>query len=847
MRPEQKIILSCRQTGERAERLQEWLEQSRLMLKSQCRALRTEVQVISSELGRIIEAVEQAPTAGILGGWGSARAELIGTLLTERHGGAPEDETRLALGRGRILTLMPRDAEGGQAASLRLVSSARTESPFRFPIRMSLLSQLDLVKIIASAYLLHVPPRQRKALQPDAIARQLTMNANELGTQSFSGMARREIDSVRDALHALAPESVALRALDAAGYWDTLGELIPHLPDAARRRAFAPLWGADPTLCALFERLSDAIELLGFSGEAFAGVDAFVGRHPVTGWIVRHEDSVLAAATILHCHNTPERTVRVSSRHGRATDVERFVIAALASEVRLPVDAAALALLETADVLVLPAPSPVLLWPQSGGGLQRRVPEAQPLTTAEALHIFAASKASYLADLAVMRHEMTSLLVLADLADSTKQTGIDAASSATVANWIELTQGETAHARERRRTGLSILVADNASSRYHVRDSVFAPQETAPAIGDTVTAVFDEHIEWATEWTPNRPFRNVFKWRPNPAMDGVNAASDAASGGSADILRFSRARPDEPAGGAPADELASANDLGALLHTVTQSTTSAAHIQHLSARLIELRRNLSARFLRLHISNDPIGIVEWRRQVCHVAQNRLERCATLGEFGRLQRALLFSEAEARAVLARLKSDDPRCLGGLIVDLRTIEPQRIVDGGLQAWITAMRQATRAPSLMRALHVPGAVVGHLIDELALGAVRIGLQEKLSEAVRRIQQNAASAVSCEQAIAALLERGINAYVETLDPSARSTRTAGARDTRFGMGVAAVTAASAPQRMSIAVTWAEAFADLVEANILGASLLGGAGHLNRELGEVLSAVSAQSYEGLS
>ncbi len=864
-------MLSCRQTGERAERLQEWLEQSRLRLKAQGRALKIEVQGISSELGRIMEAVEQPPTAGVLGGWGSARAELVGQLLSETSGSSPEDDTRISLGRDRLLTLIPRDADGGQAAALRLVSSARTESPFRFPIRMALLSQLDLVKIIASAYLLHVPPRQQRAPPPDVIAHQLAINANEIGTQSFSGLARRDIDSVRDSLHALAPENMALRTLDAAGYWETLGDLIPHLPDAGRRRAFALLWGADPALTALFGRLSDAIELLGFSGEAFTGLDAFTGRHPVSGWVVQHADSVLAAATVHRCHDAPERTVRLASRHGRATDVERFIVAALVSEVRLPVDASAFALLETADMLMLPAPAPVLLWPQGGGALFGRVPQATALSTRDALIIFTASKATYLADQAVIRHAMTSLLVMTDLAESAKHTGLDGTTTGAIATWIELTQGETVHARERRRTGLSILVSDAGSAQANTaanttanttantaancsastRESVFAAPETPPSLADTLAAVFDGHTEWSTEWTPNQPFRNVFRWHPAPPAKGGTGVHSANAAGSAEILRFARGRPGETATAGSADEHMAASDVTALLHTITLATTAAIHAQHLSARLIEVRRALSARFLRLHISNDPIGIVEWRRQVCHVARNRLERCAALGEFGRLQRALLFSETEARAVIARLKSEDPRRGGGLGVDLRSAEPQRIVDRALEAWINAMRQSARAPGLMRTLRVPGSVVAHLADELALGTVRIGLQEKLSEAVRRIQQTAASPQSCEQAVAALLERGINAYVETLDPGARGNRSIAIRDTRFGMGggagASAAAAAAAPQPASIAGAWAEAIGDLVEANILGASLLGGAGHLNRELGEVLSAISAQAYEGLS
>ena len=51
--------------------------------------------------------------------------------------------------------------------------------------------------------------------------------------------------------------------------------------------------------------------------------------------------------------------------------------------------------------------------------------------------------------------------------------------------------------------------------------------------------------------------------------------------------------------------------------------------------------------------------------------------------------------------------------------------------------------------------------------------------------------------------------------------------------------------QQNVLADDWAETFAEMIEANILGASLLGGAGHLNRELGEVLSSMSMTTFEG--
>ena len=863
MRPVQKIIMSCRQTGEQAERLLEWLDQSRLMLKAQDRALRIEVQGIANELLTLVEAVEQPPTAGLIGGWGSARVDLIGALMDDTQAVTPDDETRLSLSRDRIMQLLPRDNEGGTAVRVRLTAVERAESPYRFPVRLSLLNQLDLVKILASAYLVHVPPRRQTLPTPDVIAARLTAKAEEVVHQAFSGMSRRDIDTLRDTLHATAPDSRALREFDAAGYWDVLGGLIPHLPEALRRRVFALLWGEEPAITALFERLSDAIELLGFAGEVFTGLDGLMGRDPSTGWMARHPDSLIAASTILNCPNQPARTIRVSSRNGRASDVERFVLAALADEVRLPVDPGRLQLLETADMLMLPAPRPVMVWPSPRVSEPGVRPAREKLSATEALEIFVAQKASHQIDQAVRRQTMTSLLVAADFVDRDGGTEIDTASTAQIANWIEATHGDSAHARERRRTGIAILAAEGHGENA-------APESLLdggdPRIAAIIEAVLDGNKDWAHEWTPNRPFRNVFTWRPPRAI--TLPTPIAGQPGSAEILRFERLRGSDSAGGtAPAAELTSSHDLANLQHAITQATSPAIHLQQLSARLNDLRRSMAARFLRLHNSNDPTGTVEWRRQICHVARNRLEQSAQRGGFGRLQRALMFSEGEALAVLARLKADDPRHKVAQVPDLRTLEPGRIVEACLEAWIAAMRQGARSPVLMRAINVPGQVVSHMIDELVIGAMRIGLQEKLSEAVRRIQLSAERTIDCERSIGALMERGINAYVETLDPSARAFSTSVHRDARFGMPGSGTNGAGATSRNrtdasrgsagvtsrrpgqaavpAIADEWAETFADLIEANILGSNLLGGAGHLNRELGEVLNAISAGPFEG--
>ncbi len=857
MRPEQKIILSCRQTGERAERLLDWIDQSRLMLKAQARSLRTEVQAISSALLAVVEAVEKPPAAGLLGAWGTDRSSIVGAMMTRAAADAPVDMSRVVLDRDRIQAAIPSDAGGGAAAIFRLVSAARVESPFRFPVRVSLLSQLDLVKIIAGAYLVHVPPRRQRRILPDAIAHRLSTKTDDVGQQAFSGMSRRDIDGLRDTLHTAAPASPGLRELDAAGYWATIGGLIPHLPDQVRRQVLALLWAEDPALTALFNRLSDAIELLGFSGEAFTGIEALLSRDPETGQMVRHPTSVAAASTLLGSETRTDQTVRISSRNGRATDVERSTLAALADEIWLPVAPETLSLLETADLLVLPAPAPVMLWPPPHGRdvpLDARAVGAH-LSASEAEEVFAARKASYLAERTVQLHGLTSLTVAVNRQLSPEACTIDAETSILVSTWVERTQGATAQQRELRRTGLSILVAPGDTPRGRRPQGGRPTDQTTPSIdADIVSEVLAGNVEWVSDWTPHRPFRNVFTWNP-PASSQLETPvhrfethpptdlrAVETMGEAAEILALGRAQSADHARSPTAAESGSTADIALLLQWITQATTTTLHHQQLSAQLTELRRALSARFLRLHISNDPLSVVEWRRQIANVTRNRLDHALQKGGFARLLGAMTFTERDALAVIARIKIEDPRATATRIPDLRSIEPQRIVEVGLETWIEAMRQVAREPSLMRAVHIPGALVAHMVDELVLGALRIGLQERLTEAVRHIQRNAARALDCETGVAALLERGVNTYLETLDRHGGTDDRPSSHDQRFGMSALG----SRPQAAAhtVAVAWPDDFASLVEANILGAGLLGGAGHLNRQLGEILAAMSHQSFE---
>jgi hypothetical protein len=901
MTPVQRITLTCRQTGEHASRLIGWLEHDQAYAL-QHRGLRDEIEGAIGRIAEIRHAVDLPPSIGVVGAQGAGKTELIAGLASLRRHALVAEFSGGQIDLNVIDAVLPQAGHQGIGVVLRFSAIEGPVAPKGLPVRLGLLSQTDLVRVLARSYHTHFPAAHLAPPTAARIAEAFRLAERALIAQSVVGLSGRDIADLRDHLHGFYPESATLRALAAAGYWDQLGELAAHMPDAERRRLLALLWNEEPGLTRLFARLCDGLERLGHAHEVFAPFEALATKERGTGWVVPHPRTVVAAATLQALGQGIDEKLRIAGRYGQIAEVERSVIAGLAAELPLRLASPQLAVVKPAQVLEFPSPPALVDFDpdcllDSGS--------ADSLQGIAAL--FAHVKAIYLLERACQRHDITSLVVCIDPLTADQ----DDVSPA-VAEWIETTQGSEPHHRERLQTGLFVVGTklDQLGQPGLGGGSV---REAAQRWGDRLGAKLSNEIgadqEWPLEWTPGRAFRNIYLFQRPPEASAPQAA--AAPGTLMAVTQLPTA-PD----GFDAETVLKAPNLaryidnptltwsgatagpdggiGHLLTGLSSAAQASAKHRQLNSHLVDVRRRLRSRLLRLHLSNDPSQIAEWRRQLALVAQGRLHRVAQADRMHVLQIGLSVTEHELAVLYFGAQAFHPAsnvANGGHAADRRpradTAYCERLAVVTVEYWLQSIRQVARSTRFCRSVGVAQPVLQHMVDEIAIGAMRLGIAAHLTETFYRAANAPTERPLAESYFAAVAVRVIGRFVERLTlrgedgrhstsagmaagadrsrtrlhndqpaPAGEIAGTNGYSSQKRGYLATVGAGSDAGQAWSAAAAtglresdratrhWGQAYGVLVEANIAAAAHLTGGADRDRELGELLAGFLASPLE---
>jgi hypothetical protein len=781
MKPAQKIVVSCRQTAESARRLCDWLDANRPVLNLAHDGVSEEIEGLAARLGSIAAAAEAAPGIGFVGTPGSGKHSLILQILAARGQGPVGEFGSRPLDIQTLRNIMPAEDGAGGSAVVRLSAAEMPPTPRGHPVRIGLLSLIDIAAILAASRLSASGP---SAEPPSSQTIEALFEAatSHVSLQTVPGISERDVLALREHLNGSWGGHPLMAALCASRYWDRLKDVAAHLAEAERRKLMAVLWSNDPATSALFDRLADALERLGHGADAYCSPDALIGKDRLTGWHARHPRSIIDISTLLSLERGSGPMVTVMNRYGQSLDIERSVLAALISELPLNLGSSRLTDLLPAELLDFPsapqssdiAPDDAASDRDGGDGF------------AAAVGGYARAKAGYLFERAVERRDVTSLVITID------PTGEDDSIGPAVADWIETAQGPTSHARERVRRGLFLAAGESE------RMAAAAPAQRAAATEralDVVRSVLGSGQTWATHWTPGRPLSEVYWFQtgeatqnaPVPPADDLATAPTPAAG----ALTLSR-------GGGLAVARASdlqASRMGAQL--LLASSPRAKLIQ-LSRAVAETRRRLRSAVARHQVATDPASVAEWRRSVAVVVANRLQYLTEQGRLGHVQRALIPSEDELIRAMAtahsRRAGNGSGHAGTLPVpELDASKPQTAIDAGpladaaISYWIGAIKRIARSNRQCRDLAIEPGVMQHLTDELQLGAVRIGLAGEIAGAYRKSSARRASEATDTTAyeiarLAAYACRITAAYLEVLgDVSGRGQVTTG-RSSRFG-----------------------------------------------------------------
>jgi hypothetical protein len=312
---------------------------------------------------------------------------------------------------------------------------------------LRLLSQADLVKILAVGYLANITGSEyQKNLKPEYLDQVLARL--EAGRQATvqPGFTADDVLDLRDYLPRYFGDKQLVGKLQDHGYWDKVATFIEYLDAAQREQIFAPLWHEDAYTSHQFRKLSEGLTRLRFAREVRCGLEAIAPQRETIVDVMR-----------LYEMDDPARNkgdVTIRTPDGQAVPLNRSVLTALTAELVLPLPKAletqpSRRFLQHADVLDFPGA-------RSMDGIAEEV-FRQPETAVDTkMAPFLRGKVYYLFNSYNDAFGISSLLFCIHNMQSNVKGTLSHYSM--VYQWIEANIGKTVADREQRERRLSQLV-----------------------------------------------------------------------------------------------------------------------------------------------------------------------------------------------------------------------------------------------------------------------------------------------------------------------------------------------------------------------------------------------------
>lgn len=843
MTPAQKTTLDARQSIDRIDQLVRWLERNRQVVDASEAGLASALRMISLRYRGIESAVEQPPAIALVSEWAGLRAQMVGALTSPQ---TPPSETELKHNEAEILRrLLLRSASADRTVAIRYRAGEASSPPRDHPFRVTLLGIADLAAIMAGVYQICFPggtPTQETLTRMSEIHKEV---AAKVQPATVSGLGEWDVLWLQETLERQFPAAPGLRLLAAAGYWRDLADVAAHIPVSERVRALSLLWSDQPQLTALFKDMVLALTDLGFSTEAFCAREALMERDASSGWFVLHPDSIITAATLQQLASRNGKTVRIVGRYGHPATMTRAMLAALASEVTLETPSGAMASLAAADVLDFPAigmPGDLAV-EAPRGHRARRSAHARP-DLAQLLQVFAHVKTRHLLDSACRSHDVTCMVACVE----NSRAGEGALPHA-VGDWIELSHGSEPHQRERSSIRLFVVAESIEAGPASGASDTDAQVARAQALARHVRRSIAGAMPWLGQWTPAEPFANTFTVR----LDKPSAAQSvqAARTGSVLAVAVPQAAPD-PEPDLPLTPIGTRHDAQRLLDAVAGVSSQSMKERELRRQLDEMHKRVRSRLLRYSTDPDDAERDDWRRRIAVVLGHRIHHLARRRRLGFLLASLRIGEPQLIAIYRRSE------LAAL--DARTRPPARqlvefddeveksthaaparvprqlsmtLAHAVVAHWLESLRQLARAERYCRQIEMPGWMVEHLVDELGIGAVRLGLVRRVAEVIENF---VARTHAGETAFASVVAAVLHGFIERLDiEGGAAGRVSTAAVIEHTEQPDATDAVLAMKDRPFSDRWSDAFSRFIEANIATARFWS-AGQAGSDLARLLS-----------
>lgn len=717
--------------------------------------------------------------------------------------------------------------------------------PAEAPVALRLLTQTDVIKILANTYLEDFAADEAAELDVAAQQEHLAKLEALGGPAPCDGLDVDDVEDLQDYFRAFF-SGRALIAKLTPGFWAQFAKILPRLPAERRAEAFAPLWGRDPTLTACCASLLGALKRLGFASEVRAGLDALQPR----------EVSIVDVRTLFRMGEpTTDMVPLRPAAGGAAVPVERPLATALITEIVVPLAEKPWAFFDHTDLLDFP-----------GARVREEIPNPQAFfaKTENLGRAFLRGKVAYLFQRYNAEQEISAMLLCVGPQVQEVQT-----LPKMVSDWIELSVGKSPADRQGKPSNLFfVLTKFDAEFEEKAGEDVASGQRWTTRMEASLVDFFGKAYDWPHEWVPGRAFDNSY-WLRNPSVgfDAVFDYEPDPEGGRRELGVSPRAaarvteKRNAYLGNAlvkkhfadPAtawDQALAPNDggIGHLAGALAPVCDPLLKARQLRARAAGVAEDITTRLRPFHRGGDAEARVQEARRRAQPILRALARCAQAQMLGPFLRALMLDADAVAGVYARMQSDTSTgstpigtaASGDDILDmlgdlLSEPAPAAAAPAGprdsfehfaslvLEDWEARMRALAQDVEMPAIFQLDSEVVVELVGELAQAARRQGLRDGMAAQLRARAgfQGRADAMEAKQV--AIAEESVNEFVHrqgwTALPLERRPRVGRAETPIFRPREPSPAPPPLPEQpvaydMAFNVDWITGFAALMEAN---------------------------------
>lgn len=774
-----------------------WVGENRDTVHGEHDGLQAELRRAGRFFRRCATAARRKMCVGVFGPSQAGKSYLISALARDAQGALLADfagKTHDFIGE-----INPEGGKESTGLVTRFTMSRPPAQPEGFPVQIRLLTELDLVKILANTY--YADCEHRETPDAKAISARLDALQDRLGT----GDGVVSLDDLEELHEYLKKDFLAkprVQELNRA-FWPRALHMGTKLDLEGRIRLYSLIWDEVEAFTDLLRLLAGALERLGHPDVAFTPLDALIPR-----------DASIIDVAMLRGLGTnggagdETRPLEVATANGKRVTLPRAVVTALTAELTIFMCTRPDDYFEHTDLLDFPGYRSRYKFDE----LRRELQKPDMLK-----ELFLRGKVAYLFQRYSAERELTSMLLCIGPSNQEVQDlpGV-------INSWINLTHGEKPESRKDKPVALFFVL-----SKF---DMEFEQKKGAPSVESrwdnrlhaSLLDFFGKQFDWPTNWDGTDGFKNMFLLR-NPNFrfdavlditpDGVEQGIRPEQQGNVDALKNAflhsplvAAHFEAPQASWEAAMRLNDGGIGLIRQKLRPLCSPDIKRRQLAVTVYEQLERLVGRLRPFWKTDDK---EEQRRQktqfAAHLLRDILGRMSEPSYLGEFVNSLRVTDQElydlyfdVKAAMSRAGAEDdnqePVMRGDVDVDdllgdlfeadvvaqpaTKTVQaetpalPTRYKDEAAHFaalieghWLASLHQMADNPALRQRYGFPSTEFAEFVSELALGSARLKVRERMEAAIR--QAGAYANIHAERMVwkqASLAAAEINAYIDFL-----------------------------------------------------------------------------------